>query len=68
MIIWYPRMGMNHTWQVYVTTELKIKLCCFFNSSTMVWILIGIENRYFYLSIVPKFVAIQNELKQAEMK
>ena len=37
---------MKHTWQVYVTSELKIKLFCFFILSTMVRIFIGMENRY----------------------
>ena len=29
-IIWYPKKGVKHTWQVYVTSELKIKLFCFY--------------------------------------
>ena len=26
---WYPKVGAKHTWQVYVISELKIKLFCF---------------------------------------
>ena len=45
-IIWYPKVGVKHTWQVYVTSELKIKLFTFFILSTNVWIFIGMKNRY----------------------
>ena len=45
-IIWYPRVGVKHTWQVYVTSELKIKLFCFFILSVMVRIFNVLENRY----------------------
>ena len=30
-------------WQVYVTSELKIELFCFFTIGTMVWIFIGVN-------------------------
>ena len=43
-IIWYPKVGVKHTWQVYVISELKIKLFCFFILSTIAWIFIGMEN------------------------
>ena len=29
-IIPYPAVGVKHIWQVYVTSELKVKLFCFF--------------------------------------
>ena len=45
-IIWYPRVGVIHTWQVYVTSELKKKRFCFFILSIMVWIFIVIKKRY----------------------
>ena len=32
----YPAVEVKHTWQVYVTSELKIKLFCFFTVRTMV--------------------------------
>ena len=44
--IWYPKVGVKHTWQVYVTSELKIKLFCFFVLSTIVWVFICFDNRY----------------------
>ena len=47
-IIWYPRGGVKRTWQVYVTSELKIKLFCFFILSTMIRIFIGMEIRFIY--------------------
>ena len=36
----------KHIWQVYVTSELKIELFCFFTIGTMVWIFIVVKNRY----------------------
>ena len=44
-IIWYPKVGVKHTQQIYVTSELKIRLFCFFILSTIVWIFTGMENR-----------------------
>ena len=64
MIILYPRVSVKQTWQVYVTSELKIKLLCFFALRTMVWVLIRLK----YLSAILKFAAIQNESKRAETK
>ena len=68
MIIRYPRVSVKQTWQVYVTSELKIKLLCFFTLRTMVWVFIGLKNIYIYLSAILKFAAIQNESKRANFK
>ena len=38
---------VKHTWQVYVISELKIKLFCFFILRTIAWIFIGMENTSF---------------------
>ena len=38
MIISYPTVEVKHIWQVCVTSELKIKLFCFFTIPTMIWI------------------------------
>ena len=43
-IIWYPKVGVKHTLQVYVFSGLKIKLFCFFILITIAWIFIGVEN------------------------
>ena len=32
----YPAVEVKYTWQVYATSELKIKLFCFFTVRTMV--------------------------------
>ena len=36
----------KHIWQVYVTSEQKIELFCFFTIDAMVWIFIAVKNRY----------------------
>ena len=53
-------------WQVYVTSELKIELFCFFTIGTMVWIFIAVKNRYLIFLAVLKFTTTQNEPKIAE--
>ena len=67
-IIPYPTVQEKHIWQVYVTSELKIKLFCFFTIRAMVWIFITVKNRYLNLSTVLKFSSTQNEPKRAETK
>ena len=57
-------MDVKHTSQAYVTTELKIKMFCFFVLSTIALIFIGMENS---ISIVLKFAIISSEAKRAEM-
>ena len=47
--ITYPAVEVKYTWQVYVTSELKIKLFCCFTVRTMVWIFIAVKNRYLNL-------------------
>ena len=68
MIIPYPTVEVKHIWQVYVTSELKIKLFYFFTMCAMVWIFIAVKNRYLNLSAVLKFAKTQNKPKQAETK
>ena len=47
--------------QVYVTSELKIKLFCFFIMCAMVWIFAAVKNIYLlHLSAVLKFAKTQN--------
>ena len=65
-IITYPAVEVKYTWQVYVTSELKIKLFCFFTVRTMVWIFIVVQNRYLNLSTVLKLLTTQNKTKGAE--
>ena len=43
-IIWCPELGVKHTRLVYVISELKIKLLCFFILSIIAWIFICMEN------------------------
>ena len=64
--ITYPAVEVNYTWQVYVTSELKIKLFCFFTVRTMVRIFIAVKNRYLNLSAVLKLLTTQNKPKGAE--
>ena len=68
MIIPYPTLEKKHIRQVYVISELKIKLFCFFTICAMVWIFIVLKNRYLNLSAVLKFAKTQNEPKRAETK
>ena len=67
-IIPYPTVEVNHIRQVYVGSELKIKLFYFFTIRAMVSVFIAAKNRYLNLSAVLKFAAIQNKPKQAETK
>ena len=59
-------VSYKHIWQVYVTSELKIKLFCFFTIGAMVWIFIALKNRYLNFSALVKFATTQNEPKRAE--
>ena len=43
-IIPYPTVEVKHIWQVYVTSELQIKLFCFFTMRAMVLIFIAVKN------------------------
>ena len=65
-IIPYQTVEVNHIWKVYVTSELKIKLVCFFTVRAIIWIFIAVRNRYFNFSAVLKFTKTQNEPKQGE--
>ena len=38
-------VSYKNIWQVYVTSELKIKLFCFFTMRAMVWIFTAMKNR-----------------------
>ena len=51
-IIRYPRVGVKYTWQVNVSSELKLKLFCFFTLRTMVWIFIDLVKRYLSFSSI----------------
>ena len=51
-IIQYPIVEVKHIWQVYVTSELKIKLVCFFSVRAIILIFIAEKNRYLNLSTV----------------
>ena len=66
-IIPYQTVEVNHIWKVYVTSELKIKLVCFFTIRA-IWIFIAVKNRYLNLLGVLKFAKTQNEPKLAETK
>ena len=46
MIIPYQIVREKHIWQVYVTSELKAKLFCFFTIRAMVWIFIAVKNMF----------------------
>ena len=50
------------------TSELKIKLFCFFTIRAMVWIFIAVKSRYLNLSAVLKFAKTQIDPKLAETK
>ena len=52
----------------FVTSELKIKLVCFFTIRPMIWIFIAAKNRCLNLSAVLKFAKTRNEPKQTETK
>ena len=56
---------MKHIGQVYVTSELKIKLVYFFTICPMIYIFIAVKNGYLNLSAVLKFAKTQNELNEA---
>ena len=66
--ILYPTVEVKHIWQVYMTSELKIKLACVFTILPMIWIFIAVKNRYLNLTAVIKFRKTQNDLKRVEMK
>ena len=53
-IIPYQTVEVNHIWKVYVTSELKIKLVCFFTVRAIIWVFIAVRNRYFNFSAVLK--------------
>ena len=59
---------VKHIWQVYVISELKIKLFCSFAIRAMVSTFIAVKNRYLNLSVVLKFSMTENEPKQTETK
>ena len=44
-IITDPTVEVKHSWQVYVTGELKIKLFCFFTVRTIVWVFKVAKNK-----------------------
>ena len=60
VIIPYPTVKLKHIWQFYVTSELKIKLFCFFTIRAMIWIFIAVKKRYLNLSTVLKFAKTRN--------
>ena len=64
-VIPYPTVEVKHIWQVYATSELKMKLFCFCIICVMVWFFIAVENRYLNLLAVLKFAKSQMELKWA---
>ena len=64
-IISNPTIEVKHTWQVYVTGELKIKLFCFFTIRVMEWIFRAVNLN---LLAALKFATTQNEPKRAETK
>ena len=65
-IIPYPTVEVKHIWQVYVASELKIKLFCFFTIRPIVWLFIAVKSRCISLLAVLKFATTQNELKRDE--
>ena len=68
MINPYPIVEVKHIWQVYVTSELKIKLFCFFTIPAMVWIFIAVKKKYLDIWAVLKFIKTQNEATRAKTK
>ena len=60
-IIQYPIVEAKHIWLVYVTSELKIELFCFFTISAMIWISKAVKNRYSNISALLKFATAENE-------
>ena len=54
-IIPYLIVELKHIGHVFITSELKIKLFCFFTKCAMVSIFIAVKNRYLNLSAVLKF-------------
>ena len=68
MIIPYTTVEEKHIWQVYMTSELKMKLFCFLTIHAVVWIFVAVKNRYLNLLAVLKFAMTQNEPKLAELK
>ena len=68
MIIPYATVEEKHIWQIYMTSELKMKLFCFLTIHAVVWIFVAVKNRYLNLLAVLKFAMTQNEPKLAELK
>ena len=46
MIIPYATVEGKHIWQIYMTSELKLKLFCFLTIHTVVWIFVAVKNRF----------------------
>ena len=67
-ILGTQKEGIKHTWQVYVTSELKIYLFCFFTVCTMVWIFIAVKNRHLNIPAALKLLTTQNEPNRAKTK
>ena len=67
-IIPYPTFEEKHIWQVYVTSELKIKLFYFFTIEAMVGVFIAVKNRYLNFLSLRNFATTQNEPKGVKMK
>ena len=68
MNIQYPTVEVKHIWKVYVTSELKTKLFCFFTIRSLEWIFIAVKNRYLNLLTALKFTKTWNEPIRAETK
>ena len=60
----YPRVGLKRIWEVYVTSEPKIKLLCLFTFHTVVWIFTGVGKRYLSFS----YTKILNSSKRSKSK
>ena len=56
------RVIVKRNWQVYVTSELKIKLLCFLTLRSIVWVFISVEKRYLSFSCTK----IRNNLKRTK--
>ena len=64
----YDYFILDSRGEVYVTSELKIKLFYFFTIRAMVLIFKDVRNRYLNLSAVLKLTTTPNEPKRAETK
>ena len=65
-IIPYPTVEVKYIWEVFVTSESKIKSFHFFTIRAMVWIFVAVKNRYLNLLAVLKFAKTKNEPKRAK--